>query len=135
LYRLDDVVAWRAKRDATSQALGSSLAIERARRERAAAALAEQLHQTRAGALIPLAVAEAVWGKHIHAVRQRLLSWSTTLVDRVHRASTNDGLAGVERTLDLAVREVLSELAAHPLGGAEEGDDAAEKATDPDTSH
>lgn len=115
LYRLDDVRAWLKHRDAaasqTPTAAGQvDLVAERARKERAQAVLAEQLAATRARDLLPRHEVEKAWLAEVTAVRSRLLAWSTTLTDQVHRASTLEGLPGVERAIDKAVRELLTEL-------------------------
>ena len=107
--------AWLAeRREAAAVGAPVDLMRERARRERAQAILAEQLHQTRSRTLLPADEVERVWTAEVTAVRAHLLAWQTTLVDRVHRAAITEGLPGVERELHVAVYEVLRELA----GGA-----------------
>lgn len=106
------VRAWIQARDAAAKS-GKlvDVAQERAKKERAQAALAEQTYQMRAGDLVPRADWEAAKAAENMAIKAHLLSWSTTLGDRIFRASTLEGLAGVERELGQAVREVLRELA------------------------
>jgi phage terminase Nu1 subunit (DNA packaging protein) len=84
----------------------------RARREEAQALLAEQLHATRAGRLLPADDVAGVWSRHVAAVRAAILATYTTAADRVHRAATIEGLAGVEREMKTIAFELLRELAA-----------------------
>jgi len=112
-YRVGEVRAWLAARE--SNAAGKNghvdVAAERARRERAQAILAEQMFQVRNRDLLPRVEVERLWRAEVTAVRTKLLSWATQLADRLCRAATLDGPAGVEAELDVAVRDVLLELA------------------------
>lgn len=112
LYREVDVRAWLAAREEAAQTGGVvDVARERARKDRAQAVLAEQTYQIRAKELLPRVDVEKTWAAEVSAVRTRLLSWSTTIADRVHRAGTLHGVAGVERELRDATEDVLRELA------------------------
>jgi hypothetical protein len=87
------------------------VAKEKARREHSQALLHEQLHATRARDLLPREEVERIWTAEIAAVRAKLLAWPMTLADQVHRVAVLEGLPGVERVLQEAVRQVLRELA------------------------
>jgi hypothetical protein len=67
----------------------------------------------RRGLLLPADEVEKEWLKFVMAVRAKLLLWSTTLVDKLTRVATLEGVSGVEREIDVAVREVLTEMAAN----------------------
>jgi len=54
---------------------------------------------------------EKTWAAEVAAVRTKLLSWSTTLADKLHRVATTAGVPGIERVLEEATRDVLRELA------------------------
>jgi hypothetical protein len=112
LYDELAVRAWIQARDAAAKA-GKlvDVAQERAKKERAQAALAEQTYQMRAGDLIPREEWERAKIAENVAIKAHLLGWAATLADRVFRAATLEGLAGVEKVLGDAVREVLRELA------------------------
>jgi phage terminase Nu1 subunit (DNA packaging protein) len=112
-----EVRAWLQARDEAARS-GANLDVaqERARKEHWQALVAEQTYRTREKELLPRADAERAWAGEVAAVRTKLLSWSQTLADRVHRAATLEGVPGVERVLADAVREVLREMA----GGAVE---------------
>lgn len=83
---------------------------ERARRDAAAADLAELKVKTARRDYLPREEVERQLAGEWGAVKSILLSWSTTLVDKLHRAKTVEGITGLERTVDSAVREVLTEL-------------------------
>lgn len=84
---------------------------ERARKERAQAALAEQLYATRQKDLLPRADVEKAWSAEVAAVRSILLAMPQKYADRVHRAGTRNSVAGVEDMLKQMAHEVLRELA------------------------
>lgn len=113
LYSESAVRAWLQAREdtATKDAGGINVNAERARRERAQAILAEQTHAMRARRLLPIEDVERVWAAEVAAVRAIVLASYTTHADRVHRAATLEGLAGVERALKELAYEVLRELA------------------------
>lgn len=102
----------------------------RTRKDRAQAVLAEQTFQLRAKELLPRADVEKAWGAEVSAVRTKLLSWPTTIADRVFRAGTLNGIAGVERVLREAAHDVLRELSDTERidGQAAEPEDIAEDA-------
>lgn len=111
-YREVDVRAWLQLREEAAKQPGAvNLIAERARKERAQAILAEQAYQIRMRDLLPREEVEKAWSAEVSAVRTKLLAWPATLADRLHRAATTDGVAGVEQALNDAVRDVLRELA------------------------
>src|SRR5262245_61784546 len=99
-YDLAECQAWVEARNQASVS-GETLDVvqERARKEHWQAQLAEQLHQTRAKDLLPRAEVEKAWAAEAAAIRARLLAWPTSITDRVFRAATLQGAAGVERVL------------------------------------
>lgn len=112
-YDEAEVRAWRQLRDESARGAGGAtdLQADRARKERAQAALAEQAYQIRMRDLLPREEVEQAWAAEVAAVRARLLALPTTLADRVHRAATTEGVSGVEQVLADAVRDALRELA------------------------
>lgn len=112
-YREADVRAWQQQRDQAAREPGATvdLARERARKERAQAILAEQTYKVRSGELLPRDGVEKVWAAEVAAARAVLLSWQSTLADRVFRVAISEGVGGVERVLQDAVHDVLRELA------------------------
>jgi phage terminase Nu1 subunit (DNA packaging protein) len=120
-YREVDVRAWKQQRDDAAVKPGAvDLVKERARKERAQAVLAEQAYEIRRRDLLPREEVEKTWSSEVAAVRTKLLSWSATLSDQVYRVSALEGLAGIERVIDDAVRDVLVQLAdpkRAPIGG------------------
>ena len=62
------------------------------------------------GELLPREKIEMQMAAESIAVRALLLSWSMTLSDAVYQAATSDGPHGVERVIDGAVHEILSEV-------------------------
>ena len=103
--------AWVEARNETAAGEQVDLVKERARRERAQALLAEQLHATRAKKLLDADEVEATWTAEVSRVRAKILSTYTTSADRVHRASTLRGVAGVEQELKDLAYSILRELA------------------------
>ena len=84
---------------------------ERARKDRAAADLAElRLHVER-GDYLPREEVERQQTAEAAALKAKLLSWSSTMTDVLYRAATVEGLAGFERRIERAVHEVLGEFA------------------------
>ncbi len=121
LYDPIAVARWKAARDGAAERQMVSVTQARVERDLAQAELARQLHAQRSGRLVDVAAVTAIWGRHVAAVRQRLLSWSTTLTARLHRAAINGGLAGIEAVLDEHVRRVLTELSAGPIVSDDDG--------------
>lgn len=125
LYVLDDVRRWLEAREhqrLLQQPSGVvDLVAERARKERAQAMEAEQRVAARSRVLLPRDEVERAWAAEATAIRGLLLSWSTTLADRVHRAAVTEGVVGVETVLQEAVRDVLRQLSdpTRPLPGDE----------------
>ena len=112
LYREVDVRAWLAAREeAAKNGAASDVARERASKEHWQAELARQMHMVRSRELLPAAEVEKAWSAERDAIRTKILATWTTHTDRVHRAATIDGLAGVERALKEIAYDVLRELA------------------------
>lgn len=110
-YRESEVRAWRQAREEAAETGGViDLTRARAEKEHWQAKLAEQKLKTLEGELLPLEDVQKAWAAEVTAVRARLLAWSTTLADRVHRAAVIDGIEGVELVISEAVRELLTEL-------------------------
>lgn len=84
---------------------------ERARKDRADADLKEHRLAVERGDFLPRATVEQMQVAEATAVRAKILSWSTTIADHVHRAAIREGVAGVEAILERAAYEVLDELA------------------------
>lgn len=122
-YRERDVRAWLATREKLADAgIQRDLIQERAAKEHWQALLAEQTHQQRARELILAVEVERGLSAYVAAARAKLLSAPITYADRVHRASTRQGLAGVEAALKDLVHEVLRDLAGVttlPAGGSQ----------------
>lgn len=112
LYDLAEVRAWLAERQKRTRHDSAALMSARCRKERAQAAESEQRVALRAGRLIPVEEVERVWSAEVAAVRARLLVIPTTLADKLHLVGTLEGAPGIERELQAAVYEVLTELAA-----------------------
>lgn len=114
-YRVGDVELWRLQRDRAATgatgAGGVDAAADRARRDRAQAELVEQTIAVRAKELLPRADVARVWAAEVAAIRALLLAWPTTIADRLARAATLEGVAGVEGVLNVEVRTVLNQLA------------------------
>jgi phage terminase Nu1 subunit (DNA packaging protein) len=112
LYSELAVRAWLQQRDEAARQSGTTdLNADRARKERAQAALAEQAYAIRMRDLLPREEVEKAWHEEVAAVRTLLLAWPSTIADQVYRAALTERLPGVERALSDAVRAVLRELA------------------------
>ena len=112
-YEVAAVREWIATRekDAKAGGAGVDVARERARKERAQAELAEQLHATRARHLLPTDEVERVVGAKVAAARTVALTWKTSLVDRLELAYQGGGRAAMVAVLDEEVDLFLLELA------------------------
>lgn len=112
-YSETGVRAWLQAREELAKAAPGAVDFmaSRARKELAQAALAEQTLQIRARTLLPLSEVERLWLAEVAAMRAVLLAAPTTYADRVCRAATLDGVAGVEREIRSVVHEALRELA------------------------
>lgn len=124
-YDVEEIRAWLDARDAEARravdgAGGLDPLKEKANREHYQAKLLEQTFQLRQRELLPAHEVERQWLAEIAGVRALLLALPVTRADRVHRAATLEGLAGVERELQAAVKEVLRQLA-----GRDEDDEAS----------
>lgn len=110
-YRESDVRAWLEQRE--SEIAGETISLERARtrKELAMAILNELKAAEMKRDLLPREDVEMQSAAEKAAVKAKLLAWSTTLADALHREAARHGVAGIERLLNHTVREVLSELA------------------------
>lgn len=110
-YREADARAWLAAREVAAKTSGLvDVAQERARKERAQAAVSEQTFQMRAGLLIPQEEVDKAWSAEVNASRQLALQCPAQYKDRVFHAATLNGLDGVERALKEMIVELLREL-------------------------
>lgn len=113
--RYDEAKAksWLAARNAAAAAGEHlDLAHERARKEHFQALLAEQLHKTRSGELIPRVDAVRDWGAIVAAIRTKLLAFPVAVSDQAGRAHTLQGVTGLQAALmDAICRDLLPELA------------------------
>ena len=113
-YRPSACVAWRlAQLEAKYAGMeGLNPPVERAKRDRAQARLAEQLHRRREGDLLEIAEVTRAWALIVVAVRARLLAMPHALADRCAHATTPAEVAAI---LKGEVYDALRELAAwHP---------------------
>lgn len=111
-YSETAVRAWLTEREARAKASGLvDVAQERARKERAQAQLAEQMHAQRAGKLLSVDEVTKIWAAEVTAIRAILLASYTNSADRVFRAATMEGLPGVEREMKSVAYEALRKLA------------------------
>lgn len=94
------------------------VAMERARKERAQAAIAEQLFQQRANTLLPREETERQWEQHIVGTRNTMLTLAQKLADGAYQAGQRGGVPGLERFLADAFETVLREWAAPDLAEA-----------------
>jgi phage terminase Nu1 subunit (DNA packaging protein) len=107
-----DFRAWLDVRERDRATRTSDLMVSRSRKELAQALEAEQRVAIRAKTLVHVEEVERAWSAHVAGVRARLLSIPTALPDRLVRAATIDGAAGVEKILQETMYQVLTELAA-----------------------
>jgi hypothetical protein len=91
-----------------------SLAIERARKERAQAIEAEQRVRLKEGRYLLVEDVERARAADNSRCRAILLAASQTHADRVHAAAVAEGVRGVERELAALARAALLELAGLP---------------------
>jgi len=113
MYDLEAVRAWLAARDeAARKVVEGELdpVQEKAARDHWQAELAKQTLAIREKNLLPADEVDRAWRAEVAATRAKLLALPTTFSDRIYRAGTLDGLAGVERTLQAAVYDVLRQL-------------------------
>lgn len=110
-YREADVRAWLEEREAANHGEAIDLTQARTRKELAMAILNELKAAEMKRDLLPREDVEMQSAAEKAAVKAKLLAWSTTLADALHRAAARHGVAGIERLLNHEVREVLSELA------------------------
>jgi phage terminase Nu1 subunit (DNA packaging protein) len=102
-------VAWRLAQVESKYAgmEGLNPQVERAKRDRAQARLADQLHARRSGEVIAVEEVRQTWVSLVLAVRSKMLRWPSSLADQLARTSTP---AEVQRILDVEVRAALEEL-------------------------
>lgn len=132
MYDATEIRAWLDARDAEARKSvgvgGMDPVKEKANREHYQAKLLEQTFQLRQRELLPAPEVERQWLAEIAGVRALLLALPVTRADRVHRAATLEGLPGVERELQAAVKDVLRQLAGR---GGDEPEDEESAAAEP----
>lgn len=112
LFDLEACRAWRQARDQAPGATGHvDVAKARAEKEIWQARNAEQAFLIKAKQLVARADLEKIWTAEVAAVRTLILDGYVSSTDRVFRAATLDGRAGVERELRAMAEAVLEELA------------------------
>lgn len=128
-YREADVRAWLDQREAKAAESSNpnhvDVVVERARKERAQAVLAEQTYAARQRQLLPAEDVERAWAAEVQAVRTSILATYTTQADRIHRIATLEGVGGVEAVLKELAHELLRELSAPGRALPDEGEHAA----------
>jgi phage terminase Nu1 subunit (DNA packaging protein) len=117
-YDPDACRAWKAARDEAANSGPVDAAAARARKELAQALLAEQLYAVRAGKLLDATIVERTWAREYAAIKAILVASYTSSADLVQRASTLEGLAGIERELKAIAFAALREISKpdRPLG-------------------
>jgi phage terminase Nu1 subunit (DNA packaging protein) len=113
-HKFDPVACqtWLESREATAATPAHlDLIQERARKERAQAAVAEQTFAIRSRTLIPQEEVDRAWGAEVAAVKQILLAAESTHTDRVCRAYELAGVEGVRREIRAMHREALLQFA------------------------
>jgi phage terminase Nu1 subunit (DNA packaging protein) len=110
LFDLEAVQDWDAKRRA-AEAQAREDMLPRDRKELAQAIEAEQRVAIKAAKLLYVEEVDRIWSTHVGAVRAKLLACPQNWADRLHRAATLQGVAGVEHVLDDMIRDTLTELA------------------------
>jgi phage terminase Nu1 subunit (DNA packaging protein) len=112
MFRLEDVERWRYERAGRGPSAVVALSVERARKERAQAAEAEQRYQIRAGKFVDADDVERMRRRENERIKRKLEAVPPTYAARIHRAATlGGGEAAVERELEAVVKGVLRELA------------------------
>ena len=133
-YDEAEVLKWLQARDeASSNGNGIDLIRARAEKEHWQGQKARLEYEKGLGQLLPRDDVEKAWLAEITAARAVLLAIPTTYADPIHRAAVNEGVAGVERELKRASREVLTELSnpERPTGLEEATPTATKKETRP----
>ena len=112
LYDPAAIVAWWLARHRARGGSGDGLdpAAERARRDKAQANLAEQMHATRAGELIPRSELERILSPVVTAIRAKLLAGPRAWAPVLANIAASHGVAGIERELATRIRDVLTAL-------------------------
>ena len=120
LYDEAEVRAWVQVREENARQAGTAdPALERALKDRAQRALAEQLFQIRARTLLPADEVERALAAKIAGARALILTSYTSAADRIFSAAHNGGgVSMVERELKALANEVLQELADQRIDGA-----------------
>lgn len=126
LYRVSEVSAWlKARESAAGGGAVVDVARARADKETWQARLAQQAYLARSGELLPRAQVVQIWTAEVLAVRTLIMQTFLTHTDRVFRAGTLEGRAGVERELrnisDWILRALSDPARALPAEG-DEGD-------------
>lgn len=110
LYSEADVRAWLQAREASAPGGATDLIRERANKERWQGQLAEQQFLVRQKQLLPAADVERAWSAIVAACRAVILNSYSAGADRVFRAASTEGLAGVEREMKAIAFGALREL-------------------------
>lgn len=112
LYREGQVRAWlTAREEAAKTGAGVDVAAARAAKDTWQAKLAEQAYLVRSRSLLPAEEVARMWAAEVLAIRTIILGSYATATDKVLRAATVDGRAGVERELMAIADAALRELA------------------------
>jgi phage terminase Nu1 subunit (DNA packaging protein) len=90
---------------------GGTVEAERARRDAAQAALAEQLLATRSRELLPKAEVARVWSGACTAIKAAIMAIPTTEAEKLAAIAVEHGAVGVEAQLAAIAHRVLLELA------------------------
>lgn len=112
-YHEAKVREWLSKRGAIADAASADrFDANRARAQKDfwQAQLAEQQHQLRAGVLVHVEDVERAWTAELTALRAAILNSVPSSAERLHRASTLQGIDGVEAELKAISLELLREL-------------------------
>ena len=104
------VRAWLQTREGQIRQDTAGLTAARTQREHWQAKLAHQQYQVRGRMLLPVEQVDRIWSGQVAAVRARLLLMPQTLADKLLRIGATDGAAGIERELERAIHQVLTEL-------------------------
>jgi phage terminase Nu1 subunit (DNA packaging protein) len=117
LYDPTVVQHWLAERDGAARKAAEGTGptqgtlAARAERDHWQAQVARQNYETKQGLLVPAADVERVWSAEVAGWKAKILSQPTAWADRLFRAATLEGLAGVERVAREMATELLREFA------------------------
>lgn len=109
-YLEADCRAWLEARESAAGTGAVDVARARAERDTWQAKLAEQQYQIKSRLLLPREEVEKAWASEVAAVRTIIIDSYVSWTDRVTRAATLEGRAGVERELRALADSALLEL-------------------------